>query len=141
MDGPAPETVGAAMIDAAGASAGPVVRLAAWATVTTADDPACRKEADPEAFRALVRIDAAAWLSLDAARLPGVALGSEGMLRVRWGRERVCVEGLEAAVTDLSRRGEGRTWSLAARWGGEGERGAALIARDVRQELACRIER
>ncbi|MFT3772833.1 MAG: hypothetical protein QM820_46190 [Minicystis sp.] len=141
LDGPAPETVGAATIDRAAGTAGPVVRLAPWSTLVTADHPSCQPGADPGAFRALLVIDAQAWLGVDAAALPGLTLAKQGMIQVRWGRERVCLEAIDAVVNDQRLRGSAaRTWSLVARWGGEGERGAALRTSDLRQDLVCKVE-
>jgi hypothetical protein len=86
-------------------------------------------------------IDPPAWLSIDPASLPRLTLAHQGMMLVRWGRDRVCVEALEVGVSDGGSRGDNaRTWSLVARWGGEGERGAALRAADLRQDLVCRME-
>jgi hypothetical protein len=140
LDGLAPETAGVAAIDRALGIPSALVKLAPWSSLAAADDPRCKKEADREAYTALVMIDPAAWLSLDAAALPGIALGHQGMVRVRWGRARVCLEGLEAAVTDLRRGEPGRAWSLSARWGGEKDRGAALRTADLLEELSCRVE-
>ena len=137
LDGPAPETAGVAAIERAAASPSAVVKLAPWSTLVAADDPRCK--ADREAYTALVLIDPATWLSLDPVALPGIALGHQGMVRVRWGRERVCLEGLEAAVTDPRRGEPGRSWSLSARWGGERDRGAALRTSDLVEELSCRV--
>jgi hypothetical protein len=139
LDGPAPETAGVAAIDRVAGSPGALVKLAPWSSLVAADDPRCRKDADREAYTALVMIDPATWLSLDPAALPGIALGHQGMVRVRWGRARVCLEGLEAAVTDLRRGEPGRMWSLSARWGGDRDRGAALRTADLLEELACRV--
>jgi hypothetical protein len=140
LDGPAPETVGAATIDRDALVAGPVTALAPWSTALTADDPRC-SAADPTAFRALVLFEPDMWLTLDPAALPGVRLGRQGMMLVRWGKDRVCVEALDALAVDLQHRGAAsRTFHLVARWAGEGERGAALRAADLRQDLTCRIE-
>jgi hypothetical protein len=138
LDGPAPETAGVAPIDRAAAGAGAIARLAPWSTLAAADDPRCAKDADPGAYTAIVLVDPAAWLSLDAASLPGVALGHQGMALVRWGRARVCLLGLEASVTDARRGEPGRPWILSARWGG-GDRGAAIRGADLVQALACRV--
>ena len=145
LDGPAPETAGVAWIDAAAASAGPVTRLAGWGTLTAGDDPRCRAgeggRADRESWRALVLIDPAAWLEMDTAALPGLALGHQGMLLVRWGPQRVCLEALEAALVDQGQRGEAtRAWSLVVRWGEARDRGAVVRTADATQEVACRVE-
>ena len=139
LDGPrARDCAGVAAIDRTAASPSALVKLAPWSALVAGDDPRCK--ADREAYTALVVIDPAVWLSLDATALPGVALGHQGMALVRWGRDRVCLEGLEAAVTRGPRRGEpGRSWSLSARWGGERDRAAALRTSDRVQELSCRV--
>jgi hypothetical protein len=110
--------------------------------VVGADDPRCQKGGDPRAWRALLVIDPSAWLGLDPGALPGVSLAHQGLLQVRWGSDRVCLEAMDVAVTEASRRGEAaRTWRLVARWAGDRDRGAVLRAADLRQALACRIER
>jgi hypothetical protein len=140
LDGPAPETAGVAVVDRAAATPGPVARLAPWSTVLTADHEACRAE-DPGAFRALLVIDAQAWLEISPVALPGVALGHQGLIQVRWGKDRVCLEALDAVVPGaFARLGNPRSWSLVARWGGEGEPGAALRSADLRQDLTCAME-
>jgi hypothetical protein len=141
LDGPAPEIVGAATIDRAAASAGPIARLAPWSSLVTADHPACQKGVDPSAFRALLVIEPQLWLTVDPAALPGVALAKQGLVAVRWGRDRVCLEALDAAVVDQrARSAGGRSLHLVARWSGEGERGAALRGADLRQDLVCRVD-
>lgn len=138
LDGPAPETAGAAIVDRVAASAGPVARLAPWSSLVSADDPACR--ADEGAFRALLVVDPRAWIGVDSAASPGLTLARQGLLMVRWGRERVCLEALDVGVHDeLTRGAPARSFRLIARWAGEGERGAALRAPDLRQELTCSL--
>ncbi len=141
FDGGAPATVGVAVIDRLAAGARPASRLAPWSSVLTADDPRCQRGADPSAWEALLVIDPATWLTLDAAALPGITLARQGLLHVRWGTERVCLLGMDAAVADAQRRGEThRAWSVVARWTGDRDRGAVLRTADLRQELSCRIE-
>jgi hypothetical protein len=141
FDGPAPEMAGAAALDRSAPAAPAAARLAPWSSVLTGDDPRCRKGADRDAYRALLVIDPSAWLELDPAALPGISLSHQGLLLVRWGRERVCLEGIDASVVDQRRRGDqARSWSLVARWGGEKDHGATLRTADLRQELACRVE-
>lgn len=137
FDGSAPETAGVAVIGGAGAFASPAVALAPWSSVVTADDPRC-KAGEKGAWRAIVMIDPSQWLEI-APRSLGVQPARQGMALVRWGRERVCLEALDVAVSDARRRSEApRTWSLVARWGSAG--GATLRAADLQQDLACTIE-
>ena len=152
LDGAAPETAGVAELDrlvglgprgAEGAPPSLVTRLAPWSTLTAADDPRCNAERG--GWRAIVLLDPAAWLDLDPAALPGVALGGQGMARVVWGRERVCLEAIDFVVTDTRRRLEaGAQAALVVRWaGGSGEIKAAgrgaLRWPDLAQGLACRV--
>ena len=142
VDGGAAETVGVAPLDRISGTAQPTERLAPWSTLLTADDPRCLPGADPGAWRAVLVIDPSTWLTLDPGALPGVTLGREGLLLVRWGRDRVCLEGLDAAAIALHRAPSHRSWSLVGRWGGAGnggDRGVALRAGDLSQELVCRI--
>ena len=94
-----------------------------------------------KSLTALLVVDPASWLSLDTASLPGLTFAHQGLARVRWGADRVCLLALDAVALDAQRRGEpSRSWSLVALWAGEHERGAALRAPDLRQELSCRME-
>ena len=147
FDGAAPDTVGVAPIDPAGTGVLALARLAPWSTVTLADDPRC-KAPDPTAYRALVVLDPSTWLALDPRSLPGVTLGRQALAEVRWGRSRVCLAALDAAVIDTRRRGDGaRRMRLVVRWDGKGagSGGAdpapngALRAADLRQDLRCAL--
>ncbi|WP_437630140.1 hypothetical protein [Sorangium sp. So ce854] len=145
LDGAAPETAGAAVLDRAAGTAGEVAALAPWSTLTAASDPRCR--AADGAWRALVTLDPEAALRLDRRALPGVALAYSGMAQVRWGRDRVCLEALHVAASDARRRGEGAVGAaLIARWtaprgqgagagGGEG----VLRTPEMTQRLSCLV--
>ena len=148
FDGAAPETVGVAPIDPAGAGVLALVKLAPWSTVTPASDPRC-KTPDPTAYRALVVLDPSTWIALDPASLPGVLPGQQALAEVRWGRDRVCLAALDAGVSDPRRRGDGaRSLRLVVRWDGNGAGrsgtalapNGALRAADFRQDLLCGLE-
>jgi hypothetical protein len=139
-DGSAPDTAGVAVLDRSAGSVGVAERLAPWSAVVAGGDPRCQKGGDPRAWEALLVIDPTTWLSLDTSALPGVALAHQGLFRVRWGAERVCLLGLDAAATDATQRGESaRSFHLVLRWSGERDRGAALRTEDLLQDLACGI--
>jgi hypothetical protein len=147
FDGAAPETVGVAPIDPAGAGVLALVKLAPWSTLTEASDPRC-KAPDPTAYRALVVLDPSTWLALDPRALPGVTLAQRALAEVRWGRDRVCLAALDAGVDDTRRRGDGaRSMRLVARWDGKGSGriagdrapNGALRAADLRQDLRCTL--
>jgi len=147
FDGAAPETVGVAPIDPAGAGVLALVKLAPWSTLTEARDARCQAP-DPTAYHALVVVDPSTWFTLDAGALPDVVLAKRALVEVRWGRSRVCLAALDAGVADGRRRGDGaRTMRLVARWDGQGSgRGAAdlapngaLRAADLRQDLRCAL--
>jgi hypothetical protein len=141
FDGSSPETVGVAEIDRMGAGVLGIRKLAPWSSVITADDPRCRAERD--AYRALVLLDPTAWFEVDPALLPGVTFARQGMALVRWGKERVCLEGIDAAAVETRRKADGaRSWSLVVRWRSRERAGApavngALRAPDLRQALRC----
>jgi hypothetical protein len=146
LDGPAPDTVGVVPLDRTSGALGEALALSPWSSLVTADDPRCA--ADPGAYRALVYVDPSTWLDLDEAALPGVTLGKQGLALVRWGRERVCLEGLDLGVTEGRRRGDGsRSFTLVARFGraerarkqAAPERNAALRALDLTQPLVCSL--
>ncbi|WP_437949794.1 hypothetical protein WME98_02510 [Sorangium sp. So ce296] len=142
LDGPAAETAGAAALDRLAGTAGEVVPLAPWSTLTAASDARCR--AMRGAWRALVALDPERALRLDRRALPAIALGDQGIAAVRWGRERVCLEALHLAVADSRRRGEAAAdAALIARWtaprgqgGGAGGEGVLRTASTM-QRLSC----
>jgi hypothetical protein len=150
FEGNAPATVGVAEVERRGEGVLGFQKLAPWSTVVTADDPRCA--AGRDAYRALVVLDASTWFELDPIRLPGVTFARQGLALVRWGKESVCLEALDASVTDTRRLSDGpRQWSLVARWGGKGGKGgkgngaakevnAALRAPDLRQDLRCAVQ-
>ncbi|WP_437476796.1 hypothetical protein WME75_27035 [Sorangium sp. So ce1014] len=143
LDGPAPETAGAAVLDRTAATAGEVVPLAPWSTLTAASDARCR--AMRGAWRALVALDPESALRLDRRALPAIAPGNQGIAQVRWGRERVCLEALHLAVADSRRRGEAAAGAaLIARWtaprgqgSGEGGGEGVLRTASTMQRLTC----
>ena len=142
LDGGASGSAGVAPYDPRAAAVSRPTRLAPWSAMTTADDPRCRKGEDRGAYRAIVVIDPSLWLALDPTALPGLKLAPLGMMLVRWGVDRVCLEGLDVGVLEPGKeRGEAARWiSLVARWGPEKtERSAALRAVDLRQELVCAV--
>ncbi|XXX72732.1 hypothetical protein WMF30_34290 [Sorangium sp. So ce134] len=143
LDGPAPETAGAAALDRISGTAGEVVALAPWSTLTAASDARCRDLRG--AWRALVALDPESALRLDRRALPAIALGDQGIAQVRWGRERVCLEALHLAVADSRRRGEAAVdAALIARWtaprgqgGGAGGGEGVLRTASMTQRLSC----
>ncbi|WP_437720695.1 hypothetical protein [Sorangium sp. So ce861] len=143
LDGPAPETAGAAALDRLAGTAGEVAALAPWSTLTAASDARCR--AMRGAWRALVALDPESALRLDGRALPAIALGDQGIAAVRWGRERVCLEALHLAVADSRRRGEAAAdAALIARWtaprgqgGGAGGGEGVLRTASTMQRLSC----
>lgn len=148
IDGAAPDTAAVAEFDRVASTLGPLRRLAPWSSLLTADDPACG--ADRTAYRALVTIDPSVVFSLDPAKLPGVELAKQGLLLVRWGEERVCLEAVDLAVTDPRRRTESATGeNLVIRWAPAGkgaaappgEAAGALRSLELTQPLACSLSR
>lgn len=137
LDGAAPETAGVAVLDREGASIGPVLKLAPWSTLTPASDARCK--ADKEAWSALVVLNPLTWLALDRRALPGVTLGTQGLARVRWGRERVCVDALDVSVSDDRRRDDPAESSLVISWSGSAPR-AAMRWQAAKQSLRCSLD-
>ncbi len=154
LDSAAPEVAGVAPFDRVAASLGDFTKLAAWSTLLTADDAACR--ADKKGYRALIPIDPSLWFTLDTVKLPGVTLAKQGIALVRWSDERVCLEGIDVAVLDPRRRPDGPTGeNLVIRWGpspsgkapskdtplAAGQTIGALRSLELMQPLACSLER
>lgn len=137
LDGNAPETAGFAPWDRVRGAAGVTRKLAPWSALALATSERCR--ADGRGLRVLVPLDPSLWFRLDEVALPGVALGSVGLALVRWGAERVCLEGLHAAVAWTPRGADaarivGR-WSAAA-----GGSEVTLLGGGLLTPLACRVE-
>jgi hypothetical protein len=142
LDGPGAETAGVAELNRSVTSLLPVARLAPWSTLTPASDAQCK--AQKGAFRALIVIDPSRWLDLDARSLPGVELGSQGIALVRWGSDRVCLEGLDLTARDARRRADAGPSTLVAKWAGSGKNagGAASLRWDqLKQPLRCSLGR
>ncbi|MFO0759739.1 MAG: hypothetical protein U0359_24845 [Byssovorax sp.] len=145
IDGITADTASVAPLDRRTGDLGAIVPLAPWSSLRAADDPRCQTP-EPEAYRALVILDPSAWIDLDEASLPGVALAKQGIALVRWGPRSVCAEALDLGATDARRRGDGaRALRLIARWDegratpkGDPAR-AALRAADLVQEISCAI--
>jgi hypothetical protein len=81
------------------ASSGAVVQLAPWATLTSADDPACKS--DPSGWRATMQTNAP-WVKL--AGIDTSANDEVGIMlaRVRWNAARVCLEAIELRADDMN---------------------------------------
>jgi hypothetical protein len=143
LNGPAPETAGVAELNRDATSLLPVARLAPWSTLTPSSDARCKAQKGQKgAFRALLVIDPSRWIDLDARSLPGVELGSQGMALVRWGPDRVCLEGLDLTARDARRREGSGTSTLVAKWGGSGKSAAASLRWDqLKQPLRCSLHR
>jgi hypothetical protein len=152
LDGAAPETVSLSAFDRVATVLGPLIRLAPWSSLVTADDPACG--ADKKAYRALVPLDPSVHFTLDAAKLPGVTFGKQGIMLVRWSEERVCLEAVDVAMVDPRRRPDGPTGeNLVIRWTpsspakgaakepGSREATGALRSLELMQPLTCSLKR
>jgi hypothetical protein len=144
FDGDAPQGVSIAVLDRAGSTIRAVEVLAPWSSVVSGADARCK--ADRDAWRVLVPLNPAAWLSLDPTKLPGIDLGVSGMALARWGKERVCLDAVDVAVMD-NRRGETPSaMSVVVRFAADAKReaarsaDAALRARDLSVDLQCSIE-
>lgn len=145
-DGPS-GAAAVAPFDRALAAAGPFEPLAAWGALVAGDRDACAATND-DAWEALLGVDGEEWLAIDPRALPGVELSGRGLALVRWGRERVCVDGLDLPVKDL-RRGKGTPPSARlvvrfrrGRGGGAAVGaavGAAILDGDLRQPLRCSL--
>lgn len=118
---------------------GPIVALAPWSTLTTADDPACR--GDLSGYRAVVQL-ADPWLRVRDVRLPE-DIGSAMLARVRWGASRVCLEAVEVADgVRTMRSGEELETAIVARFTGKSPaavRVGMMPGAELRQALSCKL--
>ncbi len=142
LDGAAPETASVAVLDRMGRAITAIEPLAPFREVRTSDDPRCATP-EPGSFEVLLALDPNAWFQLDPRGVPEGTLGRQGMVIVRWGRERACLSAIDLSLNDARRRSEGtRSWSLVARWGAKGRKGAgaAIRARDLRRDVECTLK-
>jgi hypothetical protein len=122
--------------------AGPIVALAPWSTLTSADDPACR--GDLSGYRAIVQ-PAASWLRVHGATKPHDGNdASAGMLaRVRWGATRVCLEAVEVADGHRTmREGGALETAVVARFTGKTSsagRVGVTPGAELHQALSCKL--
>ena len=120
---------------------GPLVALAPWSTLASADDPACR--ADLSGYRAVVQIQDT-WINLRSARSGEGATASRAMsARVRWSPSRVCLEAVELEETATTLLG-GDTIEAAvvARFTGRSPAAARIGMKpgaEMRQPLTCKL--
>ncbi|AKT42011.1 hypothetical protein [Chondromyces crocatus] len=132
LDGDAPETVGVSRIDAL-KGPGPVERLAPWSTLTPGSEPACKAKGG---WHALVALRPEHALAMEDGALPNVQLARYGIARVRWGRERVCVDALDVQVEE-TRGGSAGAAQMVMRWGSGA--GGALLTSGIIQGLSCTV--
>jgi hypothetical protein len=124
--------------------------LAPWATLTSAEDPACKG-------------DASGWRATLQTTAPWVRLSGQGYLsgrddapmlaRVRWSQARVCLEAVELRTQDLADgvtpMSSGSVWdSPAESWavvrfagGSAAGRVVVIAGGEVRQPLECNLQR
>jgi hypothetical protein len=117
--------------------------LAPWSELTLADDPACK--AEPGGYRAALQISAP-WIRVTTPELR--VEDSPMIARVRWTAKRVCLEGFEVKVSNVSVRlpavGDARgestsfvTWLVAK--GSTFARVGVSEGLEWRQALECSI--
>jgi hypothetical protein len=138
-DGGAAGGAGFAVLDRVAGSLGPVAKLAPWATVRTSADPRCAHP-EPGSWRAVLMVDPTAWLAVDEHALPRTTFAHQGLLRVRWGAERVCLEAIDASLMAGPRdEAPAHDARLIGQWSMDRDRGATLRTGDLLQELSCAI--
>lgn len=152
LDGAAPETASLSAFDRLATVLGPMIKLAPWSSLVTADSPAC--SADKKGYRTLVPVDPSVYFTLDSVKLPGVTLGKQGLVLVRWSEERVCLEAVDLAVIDPRRRPDSPAGeNLVIRWAAppaargaardvaSNETAGALRSLELTQPLTCSLQR
>jgi hypothetical protein len=121
---------------------GPLVALAPWSTLTSADDPACR--GDLSGYRAHVQ-PVESWLRVRGGAKPrdGNSAAAALLARVRWGATRVCLEAVEVADGGRTTRpGEELETAIVARFTGKSSlagRVGTTPGAELRQPLACKL--
>lgn len=144
--GEPPSAMDPAVLLVAGA---PAVPLAAWSTLATADDPACK--ADGTGWRVTLQT-IAPWLRLSGA---GELRGQEDafmLARVRWSASRICLEAVELRSQDTAGSPGGQSaWGtpfdqpveswVVARFAGVAAAGRVVVVPggELRQPLECKL--
>jgi hypothetical protein len=127
----------------------PPTPLAAWSTLTAADDPACK--ADATGWRATVQT-VAPWLRLVGPTDVRGAEDATMLARVRWSTTRVCLEAVELRTQDLSVAATqssqwGTPWDspveswAVARFAGGAAAGRVVVVPggELHQPMECRL--
>jgi hypothetical protein len=127
----------------------PAAALAAWSTLTAADDPACK--ADASGWRATVQTFAPWIRLLGAADVRGADEGTM-LARVRWSTTRVCLEAVELRTQDVSVVGArpsqwGTPWDApveswaVARFAGGAAAGRVVVVPggELHQGMECKL--
>lgn len=130
--------VAVAEIDAKARAFLPFTPLASWSTATMGDDPRCK---DVRGWMALVSIDPTLWFDVKPLAAAGFDVNAQGMLLVRWGAERVCVDALEMGVEPRTAYEWRYDSHLVMRWLsiGKKRRGGQLLLDGTRRKMECRL--
>lgn len=114
-------------------------KLAPWSTLVAVDDPACK--ADSSGFRATVQVTSE-WIHFDGAQ-EGPENGGPLFARVRWGEQRVCLEGLEMRMRgyDIEQGRKAERWTvMRVLPRGEATRLVLGAGFDYRQPARCSLK-
>ena len=127
----------------------PALALAAWSTLTPADDPACKSDAT--GWRATLQT-MLPWLRVVGAGDLHGAEDARMLARVRWSATRVCLEAVELRTEDVGSSGmsgapfgspwdiPAESWAVARFAGGESAgRVVVLPGAELRQPLECKL--
>jgi hypothetical protein len=121
---------------------GPVIALAPWSTLISADEPACR--GDLSGYRAIVQ-PAEPWLRVRGGTKPrdGITVSTGMLARVRWGANRVCLEAVEIADGSRTmREGVEVETAVVARFTGKTSaagRVGVTAGAEIHQALSCKL--
>jgi hypothetical protein len=116
----------------------PTVTLAPWSTLTGADDPTCK--ADAGGFRGIVQV-VAPWVRLVGSE-PAPEQDAPMVARVKWSKDRVCLEAIELRASDIASAGDTplETWMIA-RFSSPATAGQIAIVpgTEVRHPMQCSL--
>jgi hypothetical protein len=117
------------------------IALAPWSTLTAADDPACK--ADANGWRAIVRTSTP-WLRLRGApNVPESDRAGAMFARVKWSAQRLCLESVELPESQrtMMPRGDLMETEIIARFVGApvASRVAMIAGAELHQPLTCTL--
>jgi hypothetical protein len=118
----------------------PFTPLAPWTSATMGDDPRCK---NMHGWATIVPVDPTLWFDVKTLSANGIDLNGAGLMLVRWGSERLCIDAIDLGVnirTSYEWRFDNH---LVMRWlpAGKKRRGGMLLQEGTRRRVECKLTR